>query len=286
MATPREIRRRIRSVRSVSQITKAMETVSASRLRRAQQRVLAGRPFMDKMRAVLSNLSGQSIDDLHPLLVTRPVKRTSIVIVSPDRGLCGPLVTNLVRRAARFVMETAPTPASFVSIGRKGRDFVVRTGQELVAESARVPAAPELLDITPAAHVVIDSYTSGQVDEVLLLYSEFISISTQRPRILRLLPITPETESRAQSYRQYIYEPNPGAILEQLLPRYVEVLIYQAVLEAIASEHAARMIAMHNATEAAVEMVGDLTLSLNRARQAGITREVAEISTAAEALAG
>lgn len=263
-----------------------METVAASRLRRAQQRVMAGRPFMEKIRFVLGNLAGQAVGDLHPLLAQRPVRRLGVVIVSPDRGLCGPLNTNLVRRAARLVVERQPTPVAFVSIGRKGRDFVLRTGLELTAEMARMPDAPTLTDVVPAARVVVDTFVAGQVDEVLLLYSQFISTSSQRPTIVRLLPIVPEGQgSSSTGHRQYIYEPDPQTILGALLPRYVEVLIYQAVLEAIASEHAARMIAMHNATEAAGEMVRDLTLSLNRARQAGITREIAEISAAANALA-
>ncbi len=281
MASLREIRRRVRSVKNVAKITKAMEMVSASKMRRAQRNTQATRPYSERMRVVMADLVQRAGDQLaHPLLTQRDtVRRVALVVVTPDRGLCGALVTNVLRTASRFLLDQRRQNREIevLTVGKKGRDFAVRTGLPLIAEVTGLGDAPALLDVLPVATNVINGFTEGRFDEVYVVYTAFINTMSQKPDLRRLLPIEPPQDEEA-SGADYTYEPSQADVLNALLPRYVEVQLYQAILESIASEHSARMIAMRNATDNAKELVRDLTLSANKARQAAITKELAEIS--------
>jgi F-type H+-transporting ATPase subunit gamma len=285
MATIRDIRRRIRSIQSTAKITRAMEMVAASKMRRAQERDIAGRPYADLMRQVLADLTAQrqAGEEVHPLLRERPVNRIALVHITPDRGLCGGLNASVNRKSVSFILERE-VPVSLVAVGRRGRDFMVRYGQEVVAEFTRLGDQPSLADVLPIARVVIDDYSSGLVDEVYLSYAQFVTTMTQRPMLWRLLPVEPATiESRLSV--EYIYEPSPAAVLAELLPRFVEMQLYHAVIESIASEQSARMVAMRNATDNANELIQDLTLVYNKVRQEMITTELLDITGGAMALA-
>ena len=288
MASEREIRRRIRSVHNMSTITRAMEMVSAAKMRKAQQRVTASRPYADRLRAVIADLSGLSADPEtraeYPLLVQRPIANAALIVVTPDRGLTGALNTNIVRRASRYILSEAGVPVEVVAAGKKGRDFMVRTRQNVVAEFTGLGDEMTLEDMRPVAEVAAEDLLSGKVDAVYVVYAEFVNTLTQRPVVKQLLPIEPPAEGG--QYADYIFEPSPREVLEQLLPRYAEIQLYQAFLESIASEHSARMVAMKNASENAKELVTDLTLERNKARQSRITQEVSEIAAGANALGG
>jgi F-type H+-transporting ATPase subunit gamma len=287
MPSLRDIRRRIRSVRNTAQITKAMELVAASRMRRAQARVLASRPYSNAMNTMIAQLGAARSEGepLHPLLQRRPVRRVGLVMLTTDRGLAGPLNTNVIRRGTEFLLSHEE-PVELVTVGRKGQDFMVRRGRELRATFTQLGDRPDYMTIVPMARVIIDDYTRGVIDAAYLLFPRFVSTLTQRPEIEQILPIEPPTlEGDNRRGVDYIYEPDPSSILAELLPRYVEVQLYQAVLETIASEQSARMIAMRAANDNAKELIQSLTLSYNKARQAAITREVNEIASAAEALA-
>ena len=286
MATTREIRRRIRSVQSTAKITKAMELVAASKMRRAQERALAGRPYAERLNWVLADLAEtlpqMDPDTLHPLLRRREVRSVGMVLVTPNRGLCGGLPGNMNRRASALTLEVG-VPIKLVAAGRKGRDFFRRTDVSIRADFDELGDYPEYEDILPVARVVIDDYLSGEVDQVFLVYPFFVNTVTQEPKVSQLLPVEPPQEE-ATSAVDYIYEPGRESLLAELLPRYIEVQIYEAILEGIASEQSARMVAMRNATDAANEMVDDLTLSYNKARQEQITRELLDIVGGAEGL--
>lgn len=297
MATTREIRRRIRSIRNTAQITKAMETVAASRMRRAQERVLAARPYAEKSRLVLQDLASRTRpgEALHPLLQQRPVQRVGLVLVTADRGLCGGFNTDLVRQASNFILEQSQ-PVSIVAIGRKGRDFMLRYGRDIIAEFTPISAQPVLADILPIGRLIISDYTLDPqrpekltLDKVFLLYTRFISTLSHHPVLQQLLPIPTAAlgsgGAGATTAVDYIYEPSSASVLDELLPRFVEVQIYQAILESIASEQSARMVAMRNATDNALDIIDELTLSYNNARQAAITRELIDITTSAGAIA-
>lgn len=288
MASPREIRRRIRSVRNISQITRAMEMVSASKMRRAQQRVLASRPYAERLRAVIGDLASLQSDketlQAFPLLAQREIKNAEVILLTPDKGLTGPLNSNLIRRASRYILNEAGVPVRVVAAGKKGRDFMIRTRQDVVAEFTGLGDNVSLDDLRPIAQIALDDYLTGKVDAVYVVFARFVNTLSQVPEVRQILPIV--APEGAGSYTDYIFEPSPEAVLESLLPRFVEIQIYQAMLESIASEHSARMVAMRNASQNARDLVSDLTLTLNKARQAQITREVAEIAAGAEALGG
>jgi F-type H+-transporting ATPase subunit gamma len=289
MPSTREIRRRIKSVKNISQITRAMEMVAASRMRRAQQAVLAGRPYSEKMDEVIAHLAARlgtlDTDVTHPLLMKREVKNAGIVMITSDKGLCGSLNSNVIRRTTRFMLdEGGASGYQIVPVGRKGRDFMVRYGRPVVAEFVNYGDRPRPDYISPIARVITDEYTAGHIDAVYLIYAEFVNTLVQRPVIMPLLPLQPGEITGAA--REYIYEPSPAAVLTQLVPRYVEARIYQALLESIASEQSARLVAMRNATESAKDMVSELTLSYNKLRQANITKELTEIASGAAALTG
>ncbi len=284
MATIRDIRRRIKSVQNTAKVTKAMEMVAASKMRRAQERTIAARPYAEKMRHVLADLAAQhsSDEEIHPLLVQRPVNRIALIHITPDRGLCGGLVASVNRSVASFILEQQ-VPVSAVAVGRKGRDFLVRSGQEVRAEFTNLGDRPSVVDLQPIAHIVIDDYTNGLIDEVHISYTQFINTVNQRPVLWRLLPIESAAIEPGQNM-EYIYEPSPSEVLEQLLPRFVEMGLYHVILESIASEQSARMVAMRNATDNAKEVIEDLTLTYNKVRQEMITKELLDITGGVVAL--
>ena len=287
MASQREIRRRIRSVRNISQITRAMEMVAASRMRRAIQRVTATRPYTERLNAVIANLAGAAgaaadEDVSFPLLDQRPIQRVALILVTPDRGLTGALNSNVIRRASRYILNEAGVPVEVITVGKKGRDFMVRYRRNVVAEFTALGDYPTLDQVAPIAQVAVDDFVSGKVDAVFLIYTRFINTLSQRPELQQLLPV--QAPEDAATMTDFIFEPTPAAVLNALLPRYVDQQVYRAILESIASEQSARMVAMRNATDNARELVSELTLSYNKARQAQITREVSEISAGANAL--
>ena len=283
MATIREIRRRIKSVQSTAKITKAMEMVAASKMRRAQDRTVAARPYAEKMREVLADLAAehQADEEGQPLLVQRPVKRIELIHITPDRGLCGGLNANINRTAAGFILEQS-VPVITVTLGLKGRVFMMRSGQEVRAEFTRISDRPSVADVLPVARIVIDDYTNALVDQVYLCYTQFVTTMTQKPVLWRLLPVEPVMEPGRNI--EYIYEPSPQEVLSQLLPRFVEMQLYHALLESIASEQSARMVAMRNATNNANDLIEDLTLTHNKLRQEMITEELMDITGGAAAL--
>ena len=284
MPTIREIRRRIRSVQSTAKVTRAMEMVAASKMRRSQERTIAARPYADKMQQVLADLAGQrrSGEEIHPLLQKRPVDRIALIHITPDRGLCGGLVASVNRSAAGFILEQQ-APVTILVIGRKGRDFMVRSGQDVRAEFTHLGDSPSIMDIHPIARIVIDDYTDGHIDEVYISYTQFVTTMSQRPVLWRLLPIEPAEIEPGYS-AEYIYEPSPDQVLSQLLPRFVEMELYHVILESIASVQSARMVAMRSATDNANEIIDDLTLTYNKVRQEMITKELLDITGGAVAL--
>lgn len=313
MPTTREIKRRIKSVKNINQVTRALEAVSASAVRKAQNAVLASRPYAQHAYDVLVHVAAQSTGKtLHPLLDVRPsVNRIGVVLITGDRGLAGAYNINIVRRALRFA-EQYERPIHWITVGRKGRDMVRRwiarrlaaedtpaylRDQQIVAEFSYLPADPDLGDVVQIARIVFDEFLSGAVDEVFIAYTRFVNTVTQQPRVLPLLPLRPfEARSRAimdlvepdpqvrSQGRVYIYEPSPEAILNEVLPRFTELQILQALRESLSSEHSARMVAMRNASESAEELSDILQLDYNKARQLGITSEILDIIGGVEAL--
>jgi len=283
MADIRKVRRRIKGVTNIAKITKAMEMIAASKMKRAQERGLAGRPYSEKIQQVISDLAAMpDIGLQHPLLQRRPVEKIAVLHITPDRGLCGGLNGNLNRRLAGFILEQT-APVTVVAVGRKGRDFTVRYGCDLCAEFTNLGDQPSFLDTLPISHIIIDDYSSGAIDMVYLSYAQFVSTMVQRPFMKQLLPVEPAVMPKAENV-DYIYEPGAEAVLGGVLPRFVEMQIYHAILESIASEQSARMVAMRNATDSASELIGDLTLLYNKARQEAITKELLDITGGVVAL--
>ncbi len=289
MPSTREIRRRIRSVRNLSQITRAMEMVSASKMRRAQRNVLATRPYADRLRDVMSSLmAGTSGSHKGTLLEVRAeVKNVALILITPDRGLAGSLVANILRRTARFVIDEKAKGRNVkvLAIGKKGRDFLNRSGQDLLAEVTKLGDYPKLADILGVSTNVIKGFLDGDFDEAYIVYSQFVNTLVQRPAVRRILPVEADESAPASASSNFNYEPDEDVVLKDLLPRFAEVQIYQALLEAIASEHSARMVAMRNATDNAKDLRRELSLTYNKTRQANITKEVSEIASGAAALA-
>jgi len=285
MPSTREIRRRIRSVKNTSQITKAMEMVSAVKMRRAQALVKESRPYADHMAELVAGLAQMTglAEPINPLLVQRPIHNIGLIVITTDRGLCGSLNSNVIRRAARFVVEQS-VPIQAMAIGRKGRDWLVRHAGDVIAEVSGLSDRPTLFDVSPISTLAINGYREGRFDRVDLVFSKFVSTTRQEVVQRQILPVVPPETEGGTRLIDYIFEPSAAEVLDQLLPRYVEVQVYQAVLDATASEHSARMVSMHNATQNARDVVQELTLSYNKARQAGITKEILEISAGAEAL--
>lgn len=298
MATPREIKNRIKSVKNIGQVTRALEAVSASRVRRAQARAFASRAYAEKAWEILLNVQAATIGggSLHPLLTERDdIQNIMIVLMTSDRGLAGAFNGNIIRVAENFA-DALGKPVQWITVGQKGRDAMIRAGRNVVAEF-NLPANPTIADLRPISRLAIDSFLSGEVDDVFIAYTDFINMLTQRPAVLGWLPLVPhDIEDQAAGEfvknvatvstenQDYEYEPNPQAILDDIVPKFTELQIYQAALESEASEHAARMVAMKNASDNAKELVGGLTLEYNKARQAAITAEILDIVGGAEAL--
>lgn len=285
MASQREIRRRIGSARNIKQITRAMQFVAASKLRRAQESTLAARPYTEKLDEVLADLAAVLGDEEHPLLAGRDLQADHsrlIVLMTSDRGLAGALNTNTVRFVAREITEH-PGNLKVVPVGRKGRDAMRRARVPIAAYFEGMGERPSFADVLPIARLVADDFVAGVYDRVDIVYPRFVSTLVQRPVMDRLLPIEPSEDTEGIPGQQFIFEPNPGAFLEALLPRYVATRLYASVLETTASFFSSQMVAMKNATENAEELIDDLTLSYNKVRQANITREMVEIASGAQA---
>jgi len=291
MANTQDIRRRIKSIRSTAQITKAMQMVAASKMRKAQQHALAGRPYAALMNKVLVSLQKRTDPTLHPLLNIRDVKKELVLIISTDKGLAGPLNTNLFREATNFDQ----TKTCFVVTGKKARQFIGRTKRELLADF-ELKDAPSFVETKPLAKFCMEKFLTRDVDKVSVLYTHFINTINQKPVVQTLLPISAfdlpkkhDESAEAQDVDPmlgYIFEPNALGVLDAMLPYYVEYEVFQMILDARASEHSSRMVAMKNATDNANQFIKDLTLEYNKMRQAGITTELLEIATAQMALGG
>jgi len=285
MATLKTIRKRISSVRNTQQITKAMKMVSAAKLRRAQEAAVAARPYAEKMTELLKNVSARVSSEAHPLLKAREEKKILLVLFTSDRGLCGGYNANLIRAAEAFMRRNSDKQVELVLVGRKGADHFRRRQAAVVERFIGILATP--VDELAAAigEKLIARFVSGETDAVYILYSHFRTALSQTPTLEKLLPVSVETsESEAQQLTEYLYEPGIEQLLASLLPRITDVATQRALLEATASEHGARMTAMDSATSNASKMIGSLTLQMNRARQASITRELMEIVGTAEAL--
>ena len=282
MASQRDIRRRIGSVKNIKQITRAMQFVAASKLKRAQDATLAARPYSEKLDEVLADLAAVLGQEDHPLLAEPKDGKRLIVLITTDRPLSGPLNTNIVRFVARDIIDN-PGFVAVITVGRKVRDAMRRTGVPLEAHFATYGDRPTFADVLPLARLVTDDFLAGTYARVDIVYSLWVSTLVQRPTSLTILPIQPAEDTEGIPGNQFIFEPNASAVLDQLLPRYVATRLFQTVLEAKASEESSRMVAMKNATENAEELIEDLTLSYNKVRQANITREMIEIASGANA---
>jgi F-type H+-transporting ATPase subunit gamma len=287
MPSTRDIRRRIKSVKNTSQITKAMQMVAASKMRRAQQSALAGRPYATLMNTVMAHVANHTGDFTHPLFEVRPVQKRGVILVSSDKGLAGALNSNLLREAAKFDKGTT----IFIAAGRKGSQFVARTQRKLAAEFT-YKDTPHFAEARAISRFAQDLFLKGEVDQVDVLFTNFISTLTQKPEVRTLLPVGEikavtagldgegAAESLASTTTEYLFEPDPAAVFGSLLPHYLNFQVYQILLEAKASEHSARMVAMKNATDNAKQLIKDLTLEYNKLRQANITKELLEITSA------
>jgi F-type H+-transporting ATPase subunit gamma len=285
LASLRDLRRRVASIQNTQKITRAFHVISATRLRRAQQQAEASRPYAEKMYEVLGTTSRRAREYRHPFLEQREGRRAVMILVTTDRGLCGALNVNTIRAANRRINEEYSDHPRFVTIGRKGRDFLRRFGREIIADTSGLGDRIHLSEILPAVTVALDEYREGNCDAVLLAYAKFVSTLRQEPEVRRLVPVDlGELPQESGSNADYYYEPEPEDVMDALLPRYVESQVYQAVLENKASEFAARMVAMKNATDAAGDLIDSLTLTANKVRQATITTELMEIVGGAEAL--
>jgi F-type H+-transporting ATPase subunit gamma len=293
MSSAREMRMRIRSVKNISQVTRALEAVSASKVRKAVAAVTATRPYAMKAWQVLTHIAGQpGRAVLHPLLARRPeIRNVLVVVISGDRGLAGAYNTNIVR----FVTQrfgNFQVPVRYIAVGRKGRDMLLRRHKQVIAEFANLPASPSFVDVSAIGRVAVDEFLKGEVDEVFLVYTHFINMVRQEPVMKKLLPLeVGDQAERVQEFTHqrltaaYIYEPAENELLDEIIPRFTALQVYQAILESLASEHAARMVAMSNATENALELVSGLQLQYNKIRQQTITSDLLDIAGGAEALA-
>lgn len=283
MPSLRDVRRRIRSFQNTQKITKAMQVVSATRLRRAQSAVKDTRPYAEKMVEVLETTAERATEYRHPYLERRQGDRALVILITADRGLCGALNANSIRAATRYATEHHGGQARYVTIGRKGRDFLVRFRRDVVAEVSGLKDRPGIGPILPAIRVALEEFDKGRVDTVLLAYARWVSTLVQEPVVGTLIPIEIPNVQEGPG-NDYIYEPDPEQLLDALLPRYVETQVYEALLENQASEHSARMVAMQNATNAAGDLINSYTLTANKIRQAAITAELMDIVGGAEAL--
>lgn len=284
MANTRELRRRIRSVKNTSQITRAMQMVAAVKMKKAQDQAVSGRPYSENLSVALTRLLPRVDVEAHPLLVENESSKVGVILLSTDKGLVGSLNTNIMRAVLSFQINHV----IFYTVGKKGRNFVVRTGKELVADFENVDAVT-FRQAVQLAKLVIESFKAGEVGEIYLIYPQFVSTLKQEPKTVKLLPISLEVSLEVSkegkvSTSEFLFEPNVDTLLDSLLVHHIQIRIYQALLETRASEHSSRMVAMKNATDNALELVEDLTLTYNQVRQDSITREILEISTATAAM--
>ena len=295
MANAREVKLRIRSVKNISQVTRALQAVSASRVRKAMEAVLGTRPYAEKAWQVLTHVAAQpGRNALHPLLTARSdVKSVVVLMISGDRGLAGPYNTNILRFTQKQ-FGTYPVPVRFISIGRKGTELLYRMRKDVLATFSDLPAEPSFQDVSAIGRLAVDEFLKGQADEVYLVYTDFVSMARQDPTMKKLLPLEFDTTAGLVQTDfgggdgpapAYFYEPGQEEILDQIIPRFTALQVYQAVLESNASEHAARMVAMKNATDNATELAGLLQLEYNKVRQLAITSDILDIVGGAEALA-
>jgi F-type H+-transporting ATPase subunit gamma len=299
MATVREIKSRIGSVKNIAQVTRALEAVSASRVRRAQEQVLHSRAYSQKAWEVLVNVAEVVGANEHPLLAKRDtIRAVDIILITSDRSLCGAYNNNIIRTAERFAatLDLPNEAIRWIPVGRKGRDYLVRGKQNVVAEFGKL-GSPSFGDILPIGQIAVNDFLAGTVDAVFVAYTDFVNTLTQRPTVVNLLPLNPYTpatmvqadylkpEPQATSQgRTYEFEPSAAELIDEIVPRFTALQVYQAVLESLASEHSARMVAMRNASENAIALVSDLTLEYNKARQQAITSEILDIVGGANAL--
>ncbi len=279
-----DIRRRIRSVKNTQQLTKAMKTVSAAKLRRAQERVFSARPYAEQLKKVLGNMTARLENIEHPLLRVRPEERILFLVVTADRGLCGAFNSNILRSATAFLREHASQKVLLATAGRKGRDFFKRRGLPIMAEYVNIFSKLDYGHARDIAESIIQAYTQAEVDAVYIIYNEFKSVIQQRVVVEKVLPLGKIEIQGSEVQLDYIFEEPPQEIFNRLLPRYVEIQIYRALLESAAAEHGARMASMDTASRNAGEMIDMLTLNMNRIRQAAITREIIEVVSGAGAL--
>ncbi len=294
MASAREMRNRIRSVKNISQVTRALEAVSASKVRRAVKAVMDTRPYASKAWQVLTHVAAQpGRDQLHPLLTARgSVRQALVVVITGDRGLAGAYNTNITRFTLQD-FDKYQVPVSYIAVGRKGRDLLIRRRKQVIADFSNLPAAPSFADVSAIGRLTVDTFLNGDADEVYLIYTNFYSMARQAVEIKKLLPLELDISEQEhvvfdQSHTTsaaYIYEPAEREILDEIIPRFTALQVYQSVLESLASEHAARMVAMRNATDNAQELVGDLQLTYNKIRQQAITNDILDIVGGAEAQA-
>lgn len=281
----REIKRQIKSVQSTKQITKAMEMVAASKLRKAQEKAEAAKPYSDKLKEVVTSIASSSTEVTHPMLVTRPVKKTAYLVITSDRGLAGGYNANILRQVSLTLQERHASKDEYVLfvIGRKGRDFFRRREQPIAMDVTDLSDSPTFADIKSIASQTVSGFEEGLFDEIYICYSQFVNALTQIPTVEKLLPMDHPKKKEGEASAQYEYEPSPEVVLEALLPRYAETLIYGALLNGKASELGAKMTAMGSATKNATKLIGELSLTYNRARQAAITQEITEIVAGANA---
>lgn len=286
MPGAKEIRGKIRSIKNTQKITKAMEMVAASKMRKAQERIEAARPYSDKIRVVIGHLSKANPDYRHPFLEYREKKRIGYIVVSTDRGLCGGLNTNLFKIAIADMVrqQEQGLEMDLCMVGAKGLGFFQRYGGNIISQVTHLGDIPRLTDLIGSVKTMLDAYSKGQIDRLYLIHNQFINTMTQRPRMIRLLPVETEDGEELQRYWDYIYEPDAADLLDDVLMRYIETQVYRGVLDNLASEQAARMVAMKSATDNAGEIIDKLQLDANKARQAAITQEISEIVGGAAAV--
>lgn len=292
MPSLRDIRRKIRTVKNIQQITQAMKMVAAARLKKVQDRVTASKPYAEKLQELMSTLAPHVTRIQHPLLEVRPIQATGVVVIAGDKGLCGSYNNNIIRRAQQFVNGLEVNEKRLLTIGRKSTEFFRKRGYNVHESFPQIGVDAPYAEVKRIADAITGLYLSKTVDEVYIAYTEFVSSIQQRPQIIKFLPIEPpqaeadESQKTPEGTREYIFEPPAPQLLATLLPRYVEQRIYHLLLESVASEFGARMTAMTNATDNAGELIKELTLAANKARQATITKELLEVVSGAEALKG
>jgi F-type H+-transporting ATPase subunit gamma len=286
MAGAKEIRTKIASIKNTQKITKAMQMVAASKMRKAQDRMRATRPYAEKIRNVVAHIAQSHPEYRHPYLIEREVKRVGVIVISTDRGLCGGLNINLFKKAIRSMKEwsEAGYEIDLILIGSKARGFFRRIGGRIVATTTHLGDAPSIVELIGTVKVMLDAYEAGEVDRLYLVYNSFVNTMTQQPELEQLLPVAGKPDEQLKHHWDYIYEPDSKPVLDALMIRYIESLVYQGVVENVACENAARMVAMRAATDNAGSLIDELQLIYNKARQAAITQEISEIVSGAAAV--